>query len=305
MKIAIYHGFYNLHFEMLGYVFEYFKTNNMLLEIDIYCYINIFSYEWWSFYNKIFNVKLKWYNPALYYSQSIVELYNYVFLMTDDDYSLQINEKIDTKIISIEHIDYTRNNNAFIRIGTRFFVNRPNLNWAIPCFKAINQNDKLLLLQNQNKINVLIVGKNQPKSIKDLIDLFKNYNDINFHLVNRELLSDFDNNDNIFLYNDCLTSIMLDLFSKSHYVLCFDKENINHYIKQAISGAIHLGFTFGCKLILPESWNFFYNFKSSLSYSFNKDPLTLTQDTNLDLIFNEQLELINHRNLVFDKALNI
>ena len=313
MKIAIYHGFPHIHFEMLGYVIEYFKSNNMILDVDIYSYVNIFSYEWWSFYNKIFNIKLTWYDPRIFNSDA----YEYVFLITDDDISFLKKPESNIKIISIEHIDYPRRRNIHTRIGTRFFINRPATLWALPCFKAITQNEKNNILNNENKINVVSIGKNQPNNIEQLKNLFNNYYEINFHFIIRKLDSDNELlnclDDNIFVYINCLTSVMLELLSKSHYVLCFDINNNDHYAKKAISGSIPLSFTFGCKLILPELWNLFYNFKSCICYStyennklklYENNKLTLYEDTNLDLIYDEQYELIHHRNIIFDKAIS-
>lgn len=305
MKIAIYHGFPHIHFEMLGYVIEYFKSNNMILDVDIYSYINIFSYEWWSFYNKIFNIKLTWHNPRIFNSDA----YEYVFLITDDDISFFQKPGSNIKIISIEHIDYPRRINIHTRIGTRFFINRPAILWALPCFKAIAQNEKLIILNNENKINVVSIGKNQPHNIEQLKNLFNNYYEINFYFIIRELDSNNEllncPDDNIFVYINCLTSVMLEILSKSHYVLCFDINYNDHYAKKAISGSIPLSFTFGCKLILPELWNLFYDFKSCICYSIcENNKLTLHKDTNLNLIYNEQYELIHHRNIIFDKAIS-
>lgn len=317
MKIAIYHGFYNLHFEMLGYLFEYFQSNNILSEIDFYGYINIFSYEWWSFYNKHFNIKLNWIDPRLFNSKS--NLYNsndYIFLVTDDDYSFNNNSppshhsdivkreqsNNNIKIISIEHIDYIRRVEVYERIGTRFFFNRPECNWALPCFNAMDKDNKINILKNENKINLIIIGQNQPKNINKLKDLFINFNDINFYLVVREIEYEYEKYDNVFIYEYCLTSILLELLKKCHYVLCYDINNNEHYAKKSISGSIPLCFSFGCKLILPSYWNYFYNFKSSITYNQN-DNLILEKNINLNDIYDERNKLIQHRNNVFDKIL--
>ena len=301
MKIVIYHGFYNLHFEMLGYLIEYFQSNNTLSEIDLYGYINIFSYDWWSFYNKNFNIKLNWINPRLFNSN----LYNsndYVFLVTDDDYSFNYSKSKSMKIISIEHIDYIRRDDVYERIGTRLFFNRPECNWALPCFNAMDKNNKLNILKNENKINIIIIGRNQPKNINEFKDLFINFNDINFYLIVREIEYEYEKYENVFIYEYCLTSILLEILKKCHYVLCYDINNNEHYAKRSISGSIPLSFSFGCKLIIPSYWNYFYNYKSCITYN-KHDNLILEKNINLNDIYEERDKLIQHRNSVFNKIL--
>jgi hypothetical protein len=90
---------------------------------------------------------------------------------------------------NIEHIDYIRRVEVYERIGTRFFFNRPECNWALPCFNAMDKDNKINILKNENKINLIIIGQNQPKNINKLKDLFINFNDINFYLVVREFSS--------------------------------------------------------------------------------------------------------------------
>ena len=299
-RIAIYHGFHHIHFEMLGYLFEYFKLNNILSEVSIYSHINIFSFEWWTYYKKLFDLDLIWHDPIIFNPDN----YEFVFLVTDDDITFINNNKI--KVIAIEHIDYIRRDSVYKRIGTRFFINRPSCDWALPCFTAISKKDKFKILDEQDKINICIIGKNQPKNLNILKLLFENFNDINFHLVVREYDYDIKNVEkNIFLYINELTSIMINLLEKSHFVLCFDAIDDDHYQHKSISGALHLGLSFGCKLIIPQIWNNFYNFKSCLPYlSDSGCKYYLDKNTNLDLIYNEQYELIHHRNNLFDKIIS-
>ena len=51
MKIAIYHGLYIIHYEMLGYIYEYFKYNNY--EYNIYAHLINGGQDWHTYYNNI------------------------------------------------------------------------------------------------------------------------------------------------------------------------------------------------------------------------------------------------------------
>jgi len=297
MKIAIYHGFQNFHFEMIGYVLDYLITFNY--DFSLYSHCNIFSFHWMKFYNELFNkYKIIWNNPNNFDSNN----YDYVFLLTDDDFSFITNNKI--KIICIEHVDYIRRLHVYLRIGTRFFHNRPECLWALPSFQVLTINEKLNILQNENKINVAVLGKNQPNSFNLLKNLFINFSDINFYLIGKEIdnvKEIFKYNDNVKIYNNCLTIIMLNILKKCHYVLCLDIFKSEHYTKQAISASIPLSFSFGCQLIIPQHWQIYYNFKSIISYETNE--LLLSKNINLDYIYEEQNDLISHRNNMFNKCL--
>ena len=290
--IAIYHGFHHIHFEMLGYIIDYLLSTK--LKFNIYSHINIFSFHWKKFYDNLF-IPLAWNTPNLFNADN----YEYVFLLTDDDNTFKDNNKI--KIICIEHIDYIRRINVKFRIGTRFFINRPECLWAIPCYNILNKQDKLDILNKENKINIVCLGKNQPPKIDYLKNLFINFNEINFYLITREQQYNYEFYNNIFIYNNCLTNIMLDILTKSHYILCLDLNNSDHYIKQSISASIPLSFNFGCQLIIPKLWQNNYNFKSIISY--NKNKLILNKNINLDLIYEEQQEIINHRNKIFNQII--
>ena len=294
MKIALYHGFPNFHFEMLGYLIEYFKLNNIFDKLDIYANINIFSYEWWSFYNKLFNINIKWYKPTKFKQ----ELYTHIILITDDDiYFDNLYPNINIKIICIEHQDFIKRNKIYKRLGTRFFPKRPECPWAIPSFNGININDKNKLLNDENIINVVLLGQTIPDKIDYLEKLFSNFNNINFYIIIRKLIYNYDTKkyNNIIIYENCLTSIMLDLLKKSHYILCFDFNNNNHYVNSVCAGAVHLSFTFGCKLIIPQSWNINLKFKTAITYN-NDSKILLNKNFNLQEIYSERNEIIEHRN---------
>ena len=84
MKIAIYHGFKIIHFEMLGYLIEYFLKSK--INIDIYAdNININDLEWNEYYDKAFNINMNWIDCKIFNH----EQYNYIILLTDDDFSFK------------------------------------------------------------------------------------------------------------------------------------------------------------------------------------------------------------------------
>ena len=292
-KIAIYNGFY-FHYEVLGYLIEYFLQKN--INFDLYSTLNNSSNDWKQFYDRIFNKNIKWLIPNTFNSDN----YDIVIIATGDDYSCIYNDKI--KIIRIEHgIDYQLQY-AHCRITTRYINN--NYHWALPIFNGLSKNDKKNILDKQNKINVLILGRNNPLSIKQLKDIFINFDKLNLFIVSREINIEFEKENNVFVYIKCPTSLMLILLESTHYVLCLDNPELFYsdcYAQYKISGSIPLSFSFGSRLILPKKWQNFYNFESALTYD---NRLELDKNTNLDIIYSEKNNLINHRNNTFDNVLH-
>ena len=294
MKIAIYHGLNLFHFEMLGYIIDYLINNKF--NFDIYSFNNK---EWELLYNKIFNINKEWLNP---YSINIHN-YDYIFLITDDDASLthKINDTNYNKIICINHYDIIRNNNNIYEyINTRFFYNSIITNWALPCYNYISKKEKYNLLINK-KINIACIGvHNIPKSEEYLKKLFDNFFDINFHLIVRYTNFKINKYNNIKLYININTVDMINLVKTCNYILCFN--NSYDLIYRCMSGCIPLSFTLGCRLIIPDIWNKYYKFKSCITY---KDKIIT--DNNLDYLndlYDEQLNLINHRNTIFNDIIN-
>ena len=310
MKIALYHGFSEIHFEMLGYFIEYIKHSN--ININIYALCNDIGLSWKEHYDNTFKTNLNWNNPS-YFNPYIYDL---IILLTDDDKSFKEDWLIefgDKKVICIDHCGLIRRNNVMERIGTRFFARRPNTNWALPCYYGISKYDKYNLLKNNISINICCIGiQNRPRYIDFLKTLFKNFEQIQFHLIARFFDNKFDDYNNIHIYEKCPTNIMFNLIKQSNYILCIDNDKNTFPIADSISGAIPLAFSYGCNLIIPYVWNQYYNFKSCITYNdpfIQKNGITeldLFNDdytNNLDNIYDELYKLILHRNKLFDSLI--
>ena len=306
MKIAVYHGFKIIHYEMIGYIIEYFLKSK--IDIDIYADSKLINdLEWQEYYNKLFSINMNWINCNSFNPEN----YNYIILLTDDDYSFKEEWLIKygkNKVIIIDHSAYIRRaeSNVLARIGTRFFSNRPSCLWALPCYYGISKKNKIEYLNNSNEINVMCIGiQNRPPSINFLQNLFSNFNEINFHIISRNIDENiYSKYDNIKTYLYCPTKIMFQLARRAHYVLCIDNPKNPEPIANSMSGAIPISFSYGCNLIIPSIWQKHYNFKSIIKYKENT-IITLTKNICLDSIYNELYHMISHRNIVFDNIFNI
>ena len=299
-KVAIYNGFFNFHFEVFGYLIEYLKYKNY--SFTIYCNNNNYSFEWLSYYKDLFKINLNIKSPWLFNS----DYYDYIFVINGNKKNFYNNSKI--KIISIIHDPYMIDNYpVHDLIITRFLHDLPSYKWALPVFNGVLKNEKKYILDNEIKINILILGSIPDNTIDILKEYIINFDDINFYIISRGIDHIFnkDKYKNIYIYkpennNFCPTNIVLNLLKKCHYVFCSDNIRNPEYEKNKITGAIPLSFSFGCQLIIPKNWQSYYNFKSIIVYN---DKLLLEKYINLDLIYDERDEIINHKNNTIDKII--
>jgi GR25 family glycosyltransferase involved in LPS biosynthesis len=300
MKVSIFNGF-NFHYEMIGYVIDYFKSNILL---DIYTPISNISIEWKEYYENVFNIKLNWYNVNDYDPAN----YDNIILLTDDDYSFKEEwlKNHSTKIICINHNGSRIRRRTSYHIGTRYFNLRPQCNWAIPSYQIINIEEKKKILKENNKINILMLGtQNTPHSENILISLFDNFDDIEFHIINRMIPYKYTKQ-NISIYQNCSVDAMISIAKKCDYILCVDYTLENGHINKqpihnSMSSSVPLSFSIGCQLIIPSAWNDYYKFKSAITYD---DMIHLNKETKLNDIYDELNEIILHRNNTFNNNID-
>jgi hypothetical protein len=315
MKIAIYQGYLNIHFEMLGYILDYFISSIILF--DLYNPTNKISLNWNQFYEQLFNKRIPLLDPFDFNP----DMYDLIFLITDDDTSFTqewLNKYGESKVICIDHSAKIRRLPIeMMRLGTRFFTNRPKCLWALPIYTFVTKIDKQNYLKQSSSINVTCIGiQNRPPSSEFLKELFINFDSITFHIITRKLHSTYSDCTNIKTYENCQTNQMMEILKTTQYVMCFENPNNLEPTINSISAAIPLAFNAGCQLLIPTGWNNYYRFTSIITYEDNllqKKEITskifLPVEIDLDKIYKEAFELISHKNRIFDliidKKLNI
>ncbi len=299
MKVSVFHGFLDIHYEMLGYLIEYLLNNN--IEYSIYCPNSNISFEWIQFYNNIFKTKLNWKNMVDFNEKN----YDYIILATDDDkYYIQnyhlFSKICNKKIICIDHHYYIRNASVYYRISTRFFKNKFDNKWILPCYNGIKRNYKKNIIENNNQINITCVGNTYPRSIYLLKKLFINFEQINFNIITRKYNKELDGYDNIKIHNKCPTDKMIEIIINSNYIYC--SEYSTDYENLMMSAIIPISFSFGCQLIIPESWNKYYSFTSCIEYNENS-KLEVSKCSDVDNVMDELYILLRQKQKVFSNVL--
>jgi GR25 family glycosyltransferase involved in LPS biosynthesis len=287
---------------MFGHIIEYCLKKN--IRLDIYTEFSD-DLGWLSFYilhyipgnDNTYDLEKQDDKLIRFYSLNKYTLdndYDKIILTTDDDMGLP-DEAITDKFICIDHHYTNRRPKVPIHIGIRYFVNNPTLDWVIPVYKLID-------IESKNKISkpiITCIGRfNCPKDITNFKNLFSNFSECTFALVDRnleeykEIYKEFKNMN---CFPSLNTAQMYNLLIQSDYVFISD-ENSDHN-NESLSAIIPIGLSCLCTIIMPEKMNEHFNFKSVITY---QNSVELCKP-NFELINSELESLIIHKFKIFDK----
>ena len=238
MKFCIFNSLPQ-HHEMFAYVLDYFKSSKK--QIDVYTN-KTNDYGWLKFYERTF-FPISFFNP---------DAYDYVFLLTDDDHGYKPFWNDKTRVIVVEHDGKRKlDHRSYFTIQTRQFKMRnppsdPNT-WILPVW-----NNKFY--EKFDKLTVLSIG-NASNQI-NLPTLFKNFNDIQFILVDRHMdTGALDTQPNVTRYNSLEASRLVEFAGRAHYIVFWPTTAFSQEHKHnSMSGSFPLAYSVGTPLLIPESF---------------------------------------------------
>jgi len=303
-KIAVYNGF-PFHYEMFGYLIDWSISRGITLDIytnnqhDMGCF---------DFHVKQFGPRFNVF-PCVELTTQKLDSYRRLILTTDDDWYFprqfpNISEHNLGKIVSIEHDNWNRTKFGNPKIGTRFFISRPEMPWAIPTYRLISPEEKRARLQG--KIRIAAVGNGFLPGYR-MYDFGGEHfvgDNLEFHVISREIdPTCFSGFRNIHFHSELDTSTLVEVLKDSHYVFHYpDKRKIF----RAITGVMLLAP--GClakSIICRESLHYYLMggiFPHTIEYS-SDSVLSLSSDTQVEQLDQDLLDLIQHRNFVLDSIL--
>jgi hypothetical protein len=277
------------HHEMFAHVLDYCKENS--LKIDVYTN-KINNYGWLEFYEKEYRV-ISWY-PISFFNPVA---YDYVFLLTDDDHGYDRFWNDTTRVIVIEHSSHRELKlKAYRTYQTRQFKLRsppsdPNT-WMLPVW-----NNRVY--EKYEKITVLSVG-NATNSL-DYKQLFSNYQDIDFILVDRHM-DTIARESNVKKYNQLDASTLIEYAGRSHYILFWPTTSFSANHKDySMSGSFPLAYSVGTPIIVPESFVKSLDLEGVLGIPDNSSIYLTKPSQIFNTLFIKQRDiLLKRRNQLFD-----
>ena len=239
MRYAIYNS-HPYHYEMFAHLIDYFKDRG--LQIDIYTNMTNLC-GWMTYYQHTYGINT-WFSTAMFDPTK----YDTVFLMTDDDPTFAF---WNTRVVVYEHdSERTLNLPAYRTLQTRQFMLRdppsdPNT-WIIPVWNNP-------IKEKYDRLTVLSVG-NAALYVQSMLPaIFSNFNDINFILVDRNMPEAV--NGNITTHNSLDATALIDIASKSHYILFWPTTGYSYRHKNiSMTGALPLAYSVGTPLLMPADF---------------------------------------------------
>lgn len=308
-KVAIYQGFDCFHYEMIGYALEYCLKRG--LKVTVYAHATQGEGAGWrAYYRRVFgDSELAFYSPMEFEPFT----YDTVFLLTDDDRHYHSNWLMRTKprVICIDHFHSIRREGAAMyHVGTRFFPTNPRP-WALPCYEAAVPNiEAKREAVSHGRVIVACVGvSGVPREVGVLKKLLgRAWDSLEVHIIGRYVvMADECADANVHIHKMASPDAMADILRRATHVLFLHDppvEKRNQYPEQIMSGTIPLALTYGCQMILPDSWNAAYRFSSPVVYS-KEQTIDLSHASfleSLPAVFEERACLIAGRDAAFDAA---
>jgi hypothetical protein len=297
-KIAIYQGYPHFHYECIGYIVEYCKR--YCLDFVIYCQVHDRQSDMWmDFYNELFQIDVSyWKDPSSFYPDE----FDKIFLVTDDDSSFQGGwyQVGSEKVICINHYYENRRHNLKYYIGTRYFPNAPTMKWAYQMYRAITKTEKTNILLSNNKKYIVCIGESHPEN-NVLEKIFENSQDFEFIVISRRI-HHTSIHENVKYYLNLYQPLFFEILKKASYILCMDSSKNR---TDSCTGAISMAFSFGCGIILPDTWQHHFQFKTAISYSTSylyKINIPYMSIQRIHSIYQEQTEYIENRNQIFHQV---
>lgn len=298
-RIAIFNGF-PFHYEMFGCVFEF--LTNAKLAFSVYSE-RTDEMGWFSVYTSRFGAipihPIQEYDPSNY---------DYVFLLTDDDfkYKLQWNS---AKIIMFEHHGL-RNVARFAhrRIQTRFFTRRlpppsPD-SWVMPVWTIFQKPTPKL----SQIVHIVAIGNNCPANPDELRPWFDTLSSYKFTFINRDPAPtrfDYDSwapYSNVTVLTNIDTNMLLETAAAADWCLLLPKNG--NQLHNSISAIIPIAYGVGTPLLMPNEWGIAYGLGGIRPLD-PSNPVEKPNAAVLQELFDTKEALVKRRDSVFETCLQV
>jgi hypothetical protein len=295
-RIAIFNGF-SFHYEMFGCVLEFLTKNG--LEFSIYSE-TANEMGWISFYESVFGTLAI--QPINAYDSS---KYDYVFLLTDDDYKYKVHWR-SSKVILFEH--YSRRHvlrPAHQRIQIRHFKSRtpasPINTWAFPVW------DICKMPKANHDVQIVGIGNTCPKNPDELRPWFKDITLPKFIFINRDPSPTIFEHDlwapysNVTLLTNIDARKMLEIAASADWLLIIPKNGNQLY--DSISATMPIAYGVGTPLLMAKEWCEIYDFGGMIPLD-PSNAIEKPTEAVMKELFETKEALINRRDSLFAESLS-
>lgn len=285
-EILIYNGF-PFHYEMIGFILDFCNTYDITATL-----VNTYMDNWIDVYSQKYTFHYKYTLPR----REELQHYLLIFVLTDDDMSFP-NDYVNNNVVCIDHVDRNRRENIKYHIPITAY-NENIQNYILPTFKYVDYDTKMTILQNASRPIITILGNSTLPDNMDMFSLIQNFGDFDIYIINRSVPRDrfYASLPNVYLFENIMAEEMMRFLVSSTYVFYYPNTTANAYNQinnKAITAAMPMSFSTGCKLVIPKKMNTFLQLTSVVTYE--NEPIWLETAPSFVEVFEERNRLIQIR----------
>lgn len=271
VKIALFSSFNNIHYEVMGFILYYAKTHHLTAHIYTSCQDEL---KFLDFYRARFD-------PVIFqadrFSKHLVADYQWIFLITDDDWAYDFSWHADN-LICINHVFVIRRAKCAHYLNVGPFCESP-LPYALHTYPIYAAHEK----QKTNIVSIIGSYKNLDTSLINRLES-KNHEKIILWIFSRteyhDKIQELDPNKFIVCYQRAIaTEDMINYLKDCSYIFIHSQGD-DHWCKnvQSVSGSLGLTFSVLCKPIIIRSTNQFFGFKECIEFDLEgQEPIILDE----------------------------
>lgn len=287
-EILVYNGLPH-HYEMIGFILDFCNKNDIIATI-----VNKFIDNSWL---ELYEQKYKFNSLSVLPVDNQLNYYLFILLLTDHDMSFSEN-LINDNVVCIDHYYLNRRPSIKYHLPITPF-NDNIINYTMPIFEYIDYDSKINILSKNNRPIITFLGNSTLHETISNYSIITNLNDFDVYIINRYIprTADYLNLPNIHVFEN-ISAIELSKYLLASNYICHIPNKTRNAINQcnnyALSACVHLSFSFGCKLIIPNEMNKYLKLLSPKTYNKNQ---SFSLDINPPIIdtFEERTKLITIR----------
>jgi hypothetical protein len=300
IHILAFNGF-PFHYEMIGFILDFCQK----YDYEITTINAVSSPQWMSFYKSKYIFHQIYTLPS---KQELVDKYDVVLLLTDDDY------KFPNFFINFQNTYCIDHHYSIRRPQIKYehhipispFFSRDVSLYALPIFDYIDLERKQQNIDKNKKPIITFLGDTNIPFITRIHSIIINTEDFDIYVINRTMTEINDSlPENVHLFENIDSTLMFQLLSDSSYMGFLVDPSHEQYQCFRSTATIPISFTTGCKLFLPKNMNQYLKLTSIIEYDSIDIPFSLPTDPSLETTFQERKRLLSIRDECLHKTFHL
>lgn len=278
MKVAIFQGYCDIHFECDAYLLEAYRNE----DVTLFTQHHPVADEYDRFFSKFFTYTRK------HICEYNVDNYDLTVLVSDDDPFFP-NDIPMNKVIVVNHgRDLFRRNNIIWHIHNRPYRNN-DVPWALPVWQHTPKEEKLTLINKPPVIACIGYGCHADISVYQSI--IANNPDATINVMGRFV--NFPSAPQVNWLQFVPLESMFEIVKNSTHILFTDQSDCRS--KNCMSATMIIALATGCQIIMPSNWEYDCLVAPIRFDRFDDIRVPRLTEEIIDSIYQDRQNMVEHR----------